>query len=127
MVISIDWFSIEDIQSTVLRIETRQGRERLVKPPTTIERCVNAITGKPTDRLADVIRRFVESQFLYDYLDQAKLLMRLNQVMKRVGLTPLPPEVGDWLPRADKLVESRRQRLLSPPDASQPFPNIPIP
>jgi len=96
-------------------------------PPTTIERCVNAITGKPTDQLAVVIERFVDAQFLYDYLDHDKLLMRLNQVMKRVGLTSLPAAVGHWLPEANKLVESRRQRLLTPPDASNPFPTIPSP
>ena len=90
-------------------------------PATTIERCVNAITGKPTDQLATVIERFLEVQFLYDYLDHDRLSIRLNQVMKRVGLTPLPAEVRDWLPDAEKLVESRRQRLLTPPDGSSPF------
>ncbi len=95
--------------------------------PDTVQRCVNAITGKPTDQLVSVIERFVDAQFLYDYLDHDKLLMRLNQVMKRVGLLPLPAEVGDWLPQADKLVESRRQRLLTPPDATHPFPTIPRP
>ncbi len=93
----------------------------------TIERCVNAITGKPTERLSPVIRRFVDAQFLYDYLDHDKLLMRLNQVMKRVGLMPLPAEVRDWLPEAKKLVESRRQRLLHAPDDRHPFPDFPSP
>lgn len=88
---------------------------------TTIQRCVNAITGKPTDQLANVIDRFAEVQFLYDYLDHDKLLFRLNQVMKRVGLTLLPAVVRDWLPDAEKLVESRRQRLLTPPDGTTPF------
>jgi hypothetical protein len=95
--------------------------------PATIQRCVNAITGKPTDALTPVIERFVDIQFLYDYLDHDKLLMRLNQVMKRVGLMPLPDEVRRWLPEAQKLVESRRHRLLTPPDATSPFPTIPSP
>jgi hypothetical protein len=94
-------------------------------PPATIQRCVNAITGKPTSALTTVIERFVDTQFLYDYLDHDKLLMRLNQVMKRVGLTALPDEVRRWLPEAQKLVESRRHRLLTPPDATSPFPAIP--
>ena len=91
----------------------------------TIERCVNTITGKPTDRLSVAIERFVDARFLYDYLDHDKLLMRLNQVMNRVGLTPLPPEVRDWLPEAKKLVESRRRRLLHAPDDRFPFPLFP--
>lgn len=95
--------------------------------PVTIQRCVNAITGRPTDALATVIQRFVDTQFLYDYLDYDRLLMRLNQVMKRVGLAALPDEIAHWLPDAQKLVESRRQRLLTPPDAISPFPEFPSP
>ncbi|NND97287.1 MAG: hypothetical protein HKN47_08170 [Pirellulaceae bacterium] len=86
-----------------------------------IQRCVNQITGKPTDRLAPTIERFIDIRFLYDYLDHDKLLMRLNQVMKRVKLTPLPNSLLGWLPQASRLIESRRQRLLTPPDGSTPF------
>lgn len=90
-------------------------------PAATIQRCVNAITGRPTDQLAGVIERFIEVRFLYDYLNHDRLLFRLNQVMKRVGLTLLPDEIRDWLPEAEKLVESQRRRLLTPPDGSTPF------
>ena len=95
-------------------------------PPATIERCVNLITGKPTTKLAAVIDRFAEIEFLYDYLDHNKLLIRLNQVMNRVGLPPLPDAVGNWLPQAQDLVESRRRQLLTPPNAVNRFPPIPV-
>ena len=77
-----------------------------------IERCVNQITGKPTAGLAPVVLRFTEIQFLYDYLEPDRLLFRLNQVMKRVGLDALPDSLLGWLPDAEKLVESRRDALL---------------
>jgi len=93
----------------------------------TIERCVNTITGRPTDRLSAVIERFVNARFLYDYLDHDKLLMRLNQVMSRVGLQTLPGEVRDWLPRARNVVESRRRSLLDAPSGGNPFPIFQIP
>ena len=83
-----------------------------------IQRCVNQITGKPTDRLAAVIERFVKIAFLYDYRDVERLLFRLNQVMNRVGLEPLPQSLLGWLPEAEKLVESRRDALLALPDPS---------
>ncbi len=89
-----------------------------------IQRCVNAITGKPTGQLSTVIDRFVESKFLYDYLDDQKLLWRINRVCSRVGLPALPPAVGGWLPRAAKLVESRRGQLLMSPDPSSPFSRL---
>ena len=86
-----------------------------------IERCVNIITGKPTEKLAGVVHKFAEMQFLFDYLDYDLLLMRLNQVMKRVGLSPLPDDLIEWLAETDQLVESRRQRLLTPSDGGNPF------
>ncbi|PAY18521.1 hypothetical protein CKO51_16075 [Rhodopirellula sp. SM50] len=93
--------------------------------PELIQRCVNQITGKPTDRLAAAIRRYAEARFLYDYVDHRQLLMRLNQVMRRVGLVELPDSVLPWLQEASELVESRRVRFLTPPDGSTLFPPIP--
>lgn len=93
-------------------------------PADTIQRCVNRVTGRPTDKLSGVIERFTQIRFLYDYLDDDRLLMRLNQVMNRVGLTELPEQVKHWLPRAMDVVESRRLELLSPPEAPFPFPSL---
>ena len=90
-------------------------------PATTIQRCVEVITGTSTGQLASLIERFSDIRFLYDYVDDDKLLFRLNQVMNRVGLTRLPDPVGRWLPRARELVESRRTELLTPPDGTDPF------
>ncbi|MCS7468789.1 hypothetical protein NZK35_19225 [Stieleria sp. ICT_E10.1] len=93
--------------------------------PELIQRCVNQITGKPTDRLVGAIRRYAEARFLYDYVDHRRLLMRLNQVMRRVGLAELPDSVLPWLQEASELVEFRRVRFLTPPDGSTLFPPIP--
>ncbi|QDV87793.1 hypothetical protein [Stieleria sp.] len=93
--------------------------------PELIQRCVNQITGKPTDRLGGAIRRYAEARFLYDYVDHRRLLMRLNQVMRRVGLAELPDSVLPWLQEASELVEFRRVRFLTPPDGSTLFPPIP--
>jgi hypothetical protein len=79
------------------------------------ERAVNVITGKPTDQLANVIARYVEAKFLYDYSDPRTLLMRLNQVMSRVGLAKLPDSTLPWFEKAESQVRSRRKRLLTPP------------
>ena len=92
--------------------------------PELIQRCVNEITGKPTDALADTIRRFTKTRFLYDYSNENRLLMRLNQVMRRVGLSELPESILPWIREAAELVESRRERFLTPPDGRTLFPNI---
>jgi hypothetical protein len=86
--------------------------------PELIERCVNTITGRPTDRLAETIRRYAAVKFLYDYLDHERTLVRLNQVMRRVGLAEMPQTVVAWVSNAAELVESRLQRFLTRPDGS---------
>ncbi len=88
----------------------------------TIQRCVNEITGKPTEQLVPVLRRFTEIKFLYDYNEPQRLLFRLNQVMRRVKLEPLPESLLSWLPSAEKLVESRRESLLTSPCERRVFP-----
>lgn len=93
-------------------------------PYEAIQDCVNRITGKPTDKLAPLIGRFVDAEFLYDYLDDASLLMRLNQVMKRVGLSEMPESVLPWVRDARDLVESRRVEFLTKPDGTSDFPGI---
>lgn len=93
--------------------------------PDLIQRCVNEITGKPTDQLAETIRRYAKARFMYDYLDRRQLLFRLNQVMRRVGLAELPESILPWLHEASKLVESRRIRFLTQPDGTTSFPPIP--
>ena len=40
------------------------------------------------------IGMFSRERFLSDYADDGKLLFRLNQVMRRVGLPLLPPSTG---------------------------------
>ncbi len=113
----LDAFWIRDDRS----IADRYYQLLAEQPANEIQRCVNQITGKPTDKLVGTIERFVEMKFLYDYLDDEKLLMRLNQVMTRVKLAPLPESLVDWLPKTRKLVESKRERFLTPPDGSTPF------
>lgn len=90
-----------------------------------VQRCVDIITGKSTDGLVAVIERFIKIQFLYDYRDHERLLFRVNQVLQRVRLPPLPEAIQDWLPQAENLVESRRRELLSPPNETQRYPFLP--
>ena len=89
-----------------------------------IQDCVNQITGKPTDRLGEIVEKYCEMKFLYDYLDNAGLLLRLNQVMKRVKLQPLPDSLMPWLQTTRQLVESQAQRLLTPATGETTFPFV---
>ena len=71
--------------------------------------------GVPVDELARFVGLFSRERFLWDYLDDGKLLMRLNQVMRRVKLPALPAEFVRLLPAARQLVAERQAELISPP------------
>jgi hypothetical protein len=56
---------------------------------------------------------FSRERFLFDYLDDGKLLFRLNQVMRRVGLPVLPASLADLLAELRRDVRLRRLDLLT--------------
>jgi hypothetical protein len=77
-----------------------------------VERAVNRMSPKPTERLAVMIEQFCLHRVLWDYLEDGKLLLRLNQVLRRVQLAPLPAGFVALLPEARRLVAGRRRELL---------------
>jgi hypothetical protein len=86
------------------RMETVDGRR--------VEEAVNRMANRPTERLAWMIARFCEERILWDYLEDGKLLGRLNQVMRRVTLPPLPDDFQELFPEARRKVAKRRAELL---------------
>jgi hypothetical protein len=80
--------------------------------PQLVEQTVNRIAANSTDRLASLLPRFITERFLFDYLDDARLLHRLNQVMRRVNLSPLPERLLSFLPIARHAVCERKEALL---------------
>jgi hypothetical protein len=86
------------------RMETVDGRR--------VEEAVNRMANRPTERLAWMIARFCEERILWDYLEDGKLLGRLNQVMRRVTLAPLPDDFQELFPEARRKVAKRRAELL---------------
>jgi hypothetical protein len=81
--------------------------------PELIESVVSNICGRPTDRLAPMIRRFLGAQVLWDYLDDGALMNRVNQILGRVGISPVGEEFLRVLPEARLWVEAERDRLLA--------------
>ena len=83
--------------------------------PEVVQATVNRIAKVPTDRLAPLIPRFSTERFLHDYLDDERLLFRMNQVMRRVGLSQLPEELSELFPAARQQVRRRQGELLEGP------------
>lgn len=92
---------------------------------TIVEAAVNAMAALPTSRLALLIPRFLSERFLYDYAENAKLLGRLNAVLRRVGLEPLPASFESFLHSARWQVAERKVELLTSP-APAPIPSFPV-
>ncbi len=80
--------------------------------PPLVQQAVERIAHRPADRLAWFIERFIEVRFLADYPDDEKLLYRLNQVMGRVKLPPLPDEFRSLLPELRQEVRASAPALL---------------
>lgn len=89
--------------------------------PAVIEAAVNQIAPRQTERLAWMIERFRRARILSDYAEDAKLFVRLNQVMRRVGLAQLPDQLGRILPEARAKVALRRVELLDGIPVSHPL------
>ena len=81
--------------------------------PLGVQEAVNRMAPRPTDRLAAMIAVFRRQPLLGDYLDDGRLLARLNQVMRRVRFAPLPDRFIELLPWARRLIEQRRDDLLA--------------
>lgn len=80
--------------------------------PSKVEAAVNCLAKQPTARLAPLIPRFVQEGFLWDYLQPAGMLTRLNQVMHRIKLKQLPVEIEAVLEAGFEIVAAQQDRLL---------------
>jgi hypothetical protein len=77
-----------------------------------VQQAVNRMAPQPTPRLAWMIHRFCQERILWDYLNDDRLLVRLNQVMNRVRLGHLPERIRDILPDIRRRVDERKTALL---------------
>lgn len=74
---------------------------------------VEQLCGRSVGRLGEFIPKYIEMQFLGDYGEDASLTLRLNQVMRRVGLPALPDTFASVLPSARKQISSSADLLIA--------------
>lgn len=80
--------------------------------PTFVEESVNRISAVPTHRLACFIHLFQRERILADYRDARLLFARVNQVLRRVKLAPLPDEATQVVDAGRCLIRDRLRDLL---------------
>jgi hypothetical protein len=99
------------IEDDTRRVDDYYAALAAVDPAVT-QAAINAMATKTTDRLVVLLPRFLAERFLYDYLDDGKLLSRLNAVMRRVGLPQLPGEVTSPFTTMRHKVRQTRDELM---------------
>jgi hypothetical protein len=77
-----------------------------------VQTMINHLATRTSDRIGMLIPRFCSERFLADYLDDDRLLVRLNHVMKRVNLPQLPAETAELFSAMRGQVRERRSELL---------------
>jgi len=80
--------------------------------PRMVADVVSRLATIPAPGLSQLIPLYVEERFLADYLDDRRLLHRLNQVMRRVKLPALPGSTVDVLAWSRELVAVQSPQLL---------------
>jgi hypothetical protein len=80
--------------------------------PRWVAQAVFDLTGQDVPSLAWFCERFLEARFLFDYLDASKLLFRLNQVLSRIKLSPLPESTTTVIQGGWAIVETHRPELV---------------
>jgi hypothetical protein len=77
-----------------------------------VEVAVNRMAKFPAERLAWFIDLYRREQFLRAYENDRELLRRLNQVLSRVKLSPIPDEAVETIKFGRTLVRQRLTDLL---------------
>ena len=88
--------------------------------PAIVETAVGHVTARPPTQLSQWIRFFIKERFLADYTDDERLWTRLNQVMRRVRLPPIPFTLIELFPAARQAVDARLDDLLVNHHPTQP-------
>ncbi len=90
--------------------------------PAFVQQSVNRMSAVPTESLALFIRIYQREKILVDYQDSRRLWVRLNQMLRRVKLVPLPEAALTVLDDGRRLIRQRLDDLLP----SDRFPYSPL-
>ncbi|MCH2203536.1 MAG: hypothetical protein MK102_16335 [Fuerstiella sp.] len=77
-----------------------------------VQESVNLVVPRPVGELAKFIDIFCEVRFLYDYADDDRLMMRLNQVLKRIPLAPLESDSHPVFNHGRQLITQQADVML---------------
>lgn len=77
-----------------------------------IENSINQFATRPTSKLKPALEFFTRERFLFDYATDEGVHYRMNRVLERVKLKPMPDQAVAWLGAVREEVEANVQPLL---------------
>lgn len=80
--------------------------------PEFVQTSINRFATRPTDKLVHFMKHFIEVRYLFDYVDDQRLMMRINNVLKRIKLEPVDDRITHWIPSARARVYDHASGLL---------------
>ncbi len=80
--------------------------------PQLIQETVNRMATRPTDKLEPYFKIFEREKYLYDYVDDERLMYRVNHVLRRVKLNEVDETITDWVGSARTRVYDAAKDLL---------------
>ena len=98
---SHDVSRLDDYYATIAKIDS-----------SVLQASINRFTPIATTKMQAFVPLFLKERYLYDYLEDRGVLYRLNRVLKRARLNPLPEKFLDWLPSVRRKVEEHAPELL---------------
>ena len=98
----------------------RYYRQLQLVPAEEIERIVCEVATRPTEKLAVFIGKFHHYEYLRGYPDPPSMVARLNGVLRRVKLPPLPVEAVAVVEAGFAIVAERADAMLSGPGRDGP-------
>lgn len=104
----LDWYLEEKHPGSVDRYYEMMESVDALK----VQAAINRFATKPTEKLAPSIAKFNEVRFVYDYQTDAGIRKRMNNVLKRVKLLPMPESSEEWLGSVRQKVYDHAEELL---------------
>ena len=107
--IFLDWFLEKRMPGSVERFYEAFASV----DPKRVQNAINHFATKPTNKLAPAIEYFVKERFVFDYATDEGVRYRMNKVLTRVKLVPMPESSVEWLGGVRREVEASAEALLA--------------
>ena len=81
--------------------------------PEQVQNAVNLFATRKTEKLVPAIGFFLKERYVFDYETDAGARYRMNRVLERLKLAPIPEEADSWMSKFRQKVVTNANELLA--------------